>query len=227
MSDRLELTIDLGPLRRICAVTREAMDDETLFDEAGDWMAKTYLREVLSEGVAPAPLRGDKGLYDAGNLAGGFFYEAEPKTLSIQNKFSWAWVHDEGETITAKNGVGLRVPTQAVLALGASKRRTATPKDFPEGFYVHKKDGTVFFGRVKGTKTKTVKGQRKKVGLAKAKRAAKKAGAKLEIEALFVYKQSVTMPRRRFMVWTPDAREGVRDRVQGVVLAKIAKAGGK
>jgi hypothetical protein len=50
---------------------------------------------------------------------------------------------------------------------------------------------------------------------------AKKAKLKaLEIEALFVYKDSVTMPPRRFMVWTPDATEGVRSRVHGVLDAR-------
>jgi hypothetical protein len=163
VADELILTMDVGPLRRAVGVSREALDDPALLDEAGEWMAKTYLREKLSEGVDPAPLRGGLGLFDAGTLAGGFFYEATPRVLSVRNKFGWAIVHDEGLTIHSTGGFGLRVPTQAVLSLGASKRRTATPKDFPEGFYVTKKDGTKFFGRVKGTKTKTVKGDRKSV----------------------------------------------------------------
>jgi phage gpG-like protein len=223
MPSTFAMSLEDEGLRKRLGRVRSKLDDPLLMESAGKWLAKEYLRGRLIAGDPgwTASRRGGQPLYDVGSLAGGFEWETFPGKLVITNRFTWAWVHNEGATISAKSSAGMRVPSSVVMAMGNSKRRTATPKSFPEGFYFTKKStGQLFYARVKGTRT----AGGKTVGAKTAKRKAKAAGKPPEIEVLFVYVKQVKMPERRFMEWTTEAKDGLKERILGELEALEGEA---
>ncbi len=215
----VSVTLPTEYLARVkVAVSPEAMKGSTgPLPKIGKYVVETHMPWLFNSrggGTWPAPLRGDEPLWDTGKLAAGFAWGFDGDAVTVTNTGKPAKVvgalDGMGKASTTIRPVSAKFLTVPLPTLN-TRERAMKAREFPNTFINRGPSGQLFIFQ-------TVSGKSKG-----APRKKKNAAGKSEpvIRALFVLKESVTIPARRFMVITPKLAGEVAEVATDWLLARV------